>query len=80
MHIPESCRRRTRHPQLHVNTGSCVHHPGRQLHDDPRRTLDKDEAACGVLFAVLQWQTLAMQRMPAIVDLNMLPDMGRMNG
>ena len=80
MQIPQSRRRYPRLSQFHMNTRGCIRHPSRQLQDNTWSCLDKEEVTCGMLFAVLHRQTSAMQRMPAVVDLNVLPDMGRMNG
>lgn len=38
-----------------------------------------DNATASTVLAVLRPQTLAIERVPAIVDFNFLPDMGRMN-
>jgi hypothetical protein len=46
----------------------------------PGRRLDVDNPAAGALLTVLLPNTATVEGMPTIMDLDFLPDMGRMNG
>jgi hypothetical protein len=65
---------------IHAGAGGSIEHPVRQHHDHAGRRLDVNDAATGALLAVLLADPSPVQRMPAIVDLNFRPAMGRMNG
>jgi hypothetical protein len=65
--------------EFHVRASGSVKHPGRYDGDHAWRELDMNGLATGLLFAVLPSKTAAIQRVPAVEDLNFLPDMGRMN-
>jgi hypothetical protein len=56
-----------------------IKHPARHDGDHTRRDFDVDHLAVRPPLAVLQPQSAAMQRMPAIVDDHLSPDMGRMS-
>ena len=74
-------QRGDRHPRgahLHGRAGRSVEHPGRHHGDDAGRRLDMDNLATGPLLAVVPPQRSPVQRMPAIVDDNLITDMGRM--
>lgn len=59
--------------------GHRIEHPTRHDGDDARRDFDVDDFAVRPPLAVLPPQSAAMQRMPAIVDDHLSPDMGRMS-
>ena len=55
-----------------------IKHPARHNDDDARCCLDMDGLTVRPPFAVLPPQAAAMQRVPAIMDDYLSPDMGRM--
>jgi hypothetical protein len=63
---------------LHGRAGRGVEHPARHHRDDAGRCLDMDDRAAGPLLAVVPPQPPPVQRMPAVVDDDLRPDMGRM--
>jgi hypothetical protein len=71
------CDKRRAYP----HTGACsrIQHPLCQNNDHARCRLDVNDSAAGTLLTVLAWNTATVQRMPAVIDLDFLPDMGRMN-
>jgi hypothetical protein len=72
---------RDRHPrrsQLHPGTSGGIEHPCRNDHDVARRHLDMNNLAAGAPLDVLASNSPPIQRMPAVMNLNLLPDMGRM--
>ena len=64
-------------PELRARTG--IEHPSRHDSDDARSNLDVDHLAVRPPLAVLLPQTSAVQRVPAVVNNHLSPDMGRMN-
>jgi len=72
---------RDRHPrrsQLHPGTSGGIEHPCRDDHDVAGRHLDMNNLAAGAPLDVLASNSPPIQRMPAVMNLNLLPDMGRM--
>lgn len=70
--------RRAWSTKAHASARGCVEHPCRH-HDDGARThLNMNNLARRSLLAVLTSHTTAVQRVPAVEDLDLLPDMGRM--
>jgi hypothetical protein len=67
-----------RRPQLHPGTSGGIKHPCRDDHDVARRHLDMNNLAAGAPLDVLASNSPPIQRMPAVMNLNLLPDMGRM--
>jgi hypothetical protein len=64
--------------KLHARAHSNIEHPGGHDNDHAGRYLDVNHLTVGSLFAVLPPQTAAIERVPAVVDLDFLPDMRRM--
>lgn len=64
--------------QFHACAGGCVEHPRRHDQDYAWRDLDVNHLTCRSLFAVLPSKTTTIECMPAVEDLYLLPDMGRM--
>jgi hypothetical protein len=64
----------------HVGARGTIQHPRRQHDDHARCRVDVNNPAVGALLTVLASNTATIERMPAIMDFNFLPDMGRMNG
>ena len=78
MQIPQSIHRDSRRPEGHAGADAGVEHPVRQCCYDTRFDLNVEDAAAGALLAVLRSHTSAVERMPAVVNFNFPPDMGRM--
>jgi hypothetical protein len=74
-------QRRQRDPrlaQIHTAAGGGVEHPCRHHDDNAGRYLDVNDIAGGPLLDVLAPNPAPIQRVPAVMDLNLPPDMGRM--
>ena len=74
-------QRRYRDPrrtQAHSGTGSGIEHPCRHDDDDAGRHFDVNDFAAGALLDILTPNAAPIQRVPAVMDLDLLPDMGRM--
>jgi hypothetical protein len=65
--------------QFHAHTRRGVQHPGGHHHDDAWADLYVDNLTRRSLLAVLTAHTATVQRVPAIENLDLLPDMGRMS-
>ena len=74
----EGTHRGSRRTNLHARARGGVQHPGRQDDDHAGRDLDMDHRSGGTLLTVLLSKAPPEERVPAIVDLDFLPDMGRM--
>jgi hypothetical protein len=72
--------RHARGPELHAGAGHRIQDPRRGHDDDARRRLEVNNRARYTLLAALAPDTTPEERVPAIVDLDLLPDMGRMAG
>jgi hypothetical protein len=74
-------QRRDGHPRRaepQPSAGGRIEHPVRHDGDDARSDFDMDDLAVRPPLAVVPPQAAAIQRMPAIVDDHLTPDMGRM--
>jgi hypothetical protein len=78
MQIPQRIRRNDRRAEDHAGADACVEHPVRKHRYDARLDLNVDDAAGGALFAVMRANSATVERVPAVVNFNFLPDMGRM--
>ena len=67
-----------RRADLHAGAGGRIQHPGRQ-NDHAGRRLNVNNPATGTLLTVLLSNMAPIQRMPAEMHPDLLPDMGRMN-
>ncbi len=67
-----------RNAKGHASAGGRVKHPGSHDDDNARADLNVDNLARCALFAVLTPHTTTVKRVPAVMNLNLLPDMGRM--
>ena len=76
--VSEGRHRHARRAELHPSAGDRVEHPRRDDRDHPGRHLDVHEAAGKTILAVVPPDAPPVQRMPAVVDDGLLPDMGRM--
>ena len=80
MQVGKRRGRDTRRTDLHAGAGNRIQHPGRHHCDDSGRHLDMNNGTVSALLYVLLPHQPPEQRMPAIVDRDFRPDMGRMNG
>lgn len=78
MQFSQGRDRHPRRPQLHPGTSGGIEHPCRHDKDNAGRYLDVDNLAAGAPLGILTSNPAPIQRMPAVLDLNFLPDMGRM--
>jgi hypothetical protein len=78
MQIGQCFHRGLRGAQFHVGASHGIEHPGGDHDHNARFNLDVNDLAVGALLAVLAPDATSIQRVPAIEDLNFLPDMGRM--
>jgi len=76
--VQQRGRGQPRVTQLHACAGGTVQHPARQDDDYTDTNLDMDDITAGSSLAVLLAKSAPVQRMPAVEDLDFLPDMGRM--
>jgi hypothetical protein len=70
--------RHARDADRHAGAGDRIQHPGRHRRDHPGGGLDVGDLTGGPPLAVLATDVLPMERMPWVVDHDLLPDMGRM--
>jgi hypothetical protein len=80
MKLDQRCLRHARGPKRHAGAGGGIQNPRRGHDDDARRRLEVDNGARYTLLAALASDTTPVEGVPAIVDLDFLPDMGRMAG
>jgi len=80
MNLGERMDGDTRLTDFHAGAGDRIQHPRRHDRDDAGRDLNGCEPAIAALLKSVQPQPLAGERMPAIMDNNILADMGRMAG
>jgi hypothetical protein len=78
MQVGEGRHRHARRAELHPGAGDRVEHPRRDDRDHAGRHLDVHEATGEAILAVLPPDAPPVQRMPAVVNDSLLPDMGRM--
>jgi hypothetical protein len=72
--------RDARHADLHRSTGNRIQHPCGHHRDYAGRRLDMDKSAGDAPLAVMSPDTTPIEGVPTVIDLNFLPDMGRMTG
>ena len=68
----------TRRANLHPRACDRIQHPSRDGDDHTRRRLEMDDLARAALLTVMSPDPTSMERVPAVVHLDELPDMGRM--
>lgn len=78
MQFSQGRDRHPRRPQLHPGTSGGIEHPCRHDNHDPGRHLQVNNLAAGAPLDILSSNPASIQRMPAVKDLNFLPDTGRM--
>jgi hypothetical protein len=78
MQLDQRCLRHAWDSHLPPSTGGGIQDPCRGHDDHARRRLEVDNGARYPLLAALAPDTTPIEGVPAIVDLDFLPDMGRM--
>jgi hypothetical protein len=78
MQVDQRRHRHARRASGHSGTGDRIQHPGRHDQDNARLHLDMNKLAGNALFTVVPPNPTPMERVPAVVDLDLRPDMGRM--
>jgi hypothetical protein len=78
MEIDQRGHRHARRADGHSGAGDRIQHPGRHHDDDAGLRLDVNTRAASAAFAVVPPNPTPMERMPAVMDLDLRPDMGRM--
>jgi hypothetical protein len=69
-----------RHTRCHLRTCDRIEHPTRDADDDARWPLNQHKlAGCSLLYPPNN-DLMSEKPMPRIMDFQLLPDMGRMNG
>jgi hypothetical protein len=76
--VGERRHRHARRAEPHPGAGDRVEHPGRDDRDHAGRHLDVREPTGETILAVVPSDAPPVQRMPAVVNHDLLPDMGRM--
>lgn len=79
MQIVQRFERDPRRTQRQVRTRGCIEHPAGHGDNDAWLYFDMDDLTGGPALAVLPAHPPAEQRVPAIEDLDFLPEMGGMN-
>jgi hypothetical protein len=69
-----------RRADCHAYAGDGVQHPCGDRRDHARHHLDVNKPTGYALLAVIPPDTAPEKRVPAVMDFNFLPDMGRMIG
>jgi hypothetical protein len=69
-----------RRAERHSGTGGRIEHPSRHHDDYAGRHLDMNDVAAGAPLDILAPKAAPIKCVPAIMDLDVLPDMGRMTG
>ena len=78
MQVAQRVRRDAWRPESHRRANRGVEHPLRERGYDPRFDLNVDDTAASALLAVVSSDTLAVEWMPRVMNINLPPDMGRM--
>jgi hypothetical protein len=78
MQLNQCRQRHARRAKPHPGAGGGIQDPRRSHDDYAGRRLEVDNSAGFTLFAALAPDAVAIQGVPAIMDLDLLPDMGRM--
>ena len=76
--VSEGRHGHTRRAELHPGAGDRIEHPRRNDRDHAWRHLDVHETTGETILAVVPPDAPPVQRMPAVVDDGLLPDIGRM--
>jgi len=80
MQLSQCQYRDARRAQCHSSAGGGIEHPCRHHDDYAGRYLDMNNLAAGAPLNILATNTAPIECVPAIMNLDLLPDMGRMTG
>jgi hypothetical protein len=80
MQVDQSADRHARCAAYHARTDDRVEHPRRDQRHYACSQLDVDEPTRDALLAAAELDTTSVERMPSVVNLGFLPDMGGMAG
>jgi hypothetical protein len=78
MKVRQRPRRHARRTELKTGASDRIQHPRRHHHDHAGARLDMNEAPRLAVLGVVTAEAPAVERVPAVVDHDILPDMGRM--
>lgn len=78
MQVTQNSRRYPWSSQAHRGANAGIKHPRWQGRYDTRFNLDMNDTSTGSLFAVMNPYATTVVGMPAVMNNNFLPDMGRM--
>ncbi|WP_418025295.1 hypothetical protein ACNKFW_12320 (plasmid) [Paracoccus sp. TD-10] len=78
--IRQGRERYVRCAEVHAGASRRVEHPRSHDHEDARQHLDMDKLTGLASVDTLDPKLSAEKRVPPVMHLNKLPDMGRMNG
>ena len=76
--LKQRSKRYARGAQVHLRANHGIDHPSGSGNDMPRRDNEMNDPIVGAFLAVLAAKPASEIRMPAIMDFNLLPNMGRM--
>jgi hypothetical protein len=71
MQVAQRIRRDPRRPERHYDADAGVEHPLRKCCNDARFNLNVDDASASALLAIVSSDTSTVERMPAIVKLQL---------
>jgi hypothetical protein len=80
MQIDKRRDRDARRPDLHAGARDRIEHPRGDYRDYAGCHLDVNDRTAGTLLDVLSAQSSTKKWVPAVVDDDFMPDMGRMSG
>jgi hypothetical protein len=80
MQVDQRRHSHARRADLHSGAGDRIKHPCRHHGNDAGRRFDVNEMTGEALFAVMPPDATPRERVPTVVNDDLLPDMGRMTG
>jgi hypothetical protein len=80
MQLNQRGYRHARRPKPHSSAGDGIEHPCRHHDNYAGRYLDVNDLAAGAPLNILPSNAAPIECVPAIMDFDLLPDMGRMTG
>jgi hypothetical protein len=78
MQFSQRRQRDPRRTQFHSAAGGGIEHPCRHHDNDAGRDLDVNDFAASAPLGILAADTAPIKCVPAVMNLNLVPDMGRM--
>jgi hypothetical protein len=76
--LDQRCYRHPRRAERHSSADGRIQHPSRHHDDHAGRHLDVNNLAAGAPLNILASKTPPIERVPAVVNFDFRPDMGRM--